>query len=179
MSEARAAQDAGADAVVAQGAEAGGHRGSFDPAMAERQLVGLFALLPRLADHLQIPVIAAGGIADGRGIAAALALGASAWADGLAASEPEDTWPTRAFSGRLGRGLATPYVRAAAAEGAPAPRPYPVQRGLTAPMRRQAAQENRLAAMQAWAGQSAWMAPAQPAADVLRGMWEQAQALLR
>ena len=97
----------------------------------------------------------------------------------LAASEPEDTWPTRAFSGRLGRGLATSYVRAAAAEGAPAPRPYPVQRGLTAPMRRQAVQENRLAAMQAWAGQSAWMAPAQPAADVLRGMWQQAQALLR
>ncbi len=185
LSEARAAQDAGADAVVAQGVEAGGHRGSFDPAMAERQLVGLFALLPRLADHLQIPVIAAGGIADGRGIAAALTLGASsvqigtAWADGLAASEPEDTWPTRAFSGRLGRGLATPYVRAAAAEGAPAPRPYPVQRGLTAPMRRQAVQENRLAAMQAWAGQSAWMAPALPAADVLRGMWQQAQALLR
>ncbi|SFR97353.1 nitronate monooxygenase [Stenotrophomonas maltophilia] len=197
LAEARAAQDAGADAVVAQGAEAGGHRGAFDPALAERQLVGLFALLPRLADHLRIPVIAAGGIADGRGIAAALTLGASAvqvgtaflrtpeaalapaWADALAITEPEDTWPTRAFSGRLGRGLATPYVRAAAAAGAPAPRPYPVQRGLTGPMRAQATRENRLAAMQAWAGQSAWMAPARPAADVLRGMWEQAQALLR
>ncbi|HEX6832268.1 MAG TPA: nitronate monooxygenase, partial [Rudaea sp.] len=157
LREAIAAEAAGADAIIAQGAEAGGHRAAFDAQRAERELVGLFSLLPAIADAVRVPVIATGGIADGRGVAAALTLGASAvqvgtaflrcpeaqipaaWADALARTQPEDTRVSRVFSGRAGRSIATRYVEAATAPDAPPPAPYPVQRGLTAAMRAQAA----------------------------------------
>jgi nitronate monooxygenase len=193
LAEARAAEAAGADAVIAQGAEAGGHRGSFTPEAAEAQLIGLFALIPRFVDALSVPVIAAGGIMDGRGIAAALTLGASAvqlgtaflrcpetalaqvWADGLASVAPEDTVLTRAFSGRLARGIANEATRAF--ENV-APAPYPLQRVLTTPMRTEAGKAHDLSRMQAWAGQGAAMARAEPAAELTRRLWAEAAALL-
>lgn len=196
VAEARAAEAAGADVIVAQGAEAGGHRGAFDAAQAERQQVGLFALLPAVADAVKLPVVGTGGIADARGIAAALLLGASAvqigtgflrcpeaalhpvWAEALGRSAPEDTMVTRGFSGRAGRAIATDYVRAVAGADAPAPAPYPVQRALTAAMRGAATREGDLHRMQAWAGQSAALARTEPAGQVVRQLWVQAERLL-
>jgi nitronate monooxygenase len=196
LAEALEAQAAGADAVIAQGFEAGGHRGSFEAAAAEQQSVGLFALLPRLADYLDVPVIAAGGIGDGRGVAAALILGASAamigtaflrcpeaathqaWAGAMDGLEPQETTLTRAFTGRLGRAISTDFVKAAAGPDAPPPAPYPVQRGLTAPMKQAGGAAGDYHRMQVWAGQSATMGRSMPAGEMVREIWESASALL-
>ncbi|MGO9702315.1 MAG: NAD(P)H-dependent flavin oxidoreductase [Xanthobacteraceae bacterium] len=196
VAEARATEDAGADVVVAQGMEAGGHRGCFDAAEAERQQVGLLALVPAVVDAVKIPVVATGGIADGRGVAAALLLGASAaqigtgllrtpeaklhpaWADALSRVAPEDTMVSRVFSGRAGRSIVTQYVRAATAPDAPPPAPYPVQRAFTAAMRSEAQKAGDAGRMQVWAGQSARLARADPAGQVLREIWDGARALL-
>ena len=197
VAEAKAAEAAGADVIVAQGMEAGGHRGAFDAAKAQTELVGLFALLPAIVDAVKVPVVATGGIADARGVAAALMLGASAaqigtgflrcpeaklapaWADAIGRALPEQTMVTRAFSGRPGRSIATAYARAAIAPDAPNPAPYPVQRGLTQAMRDAATKANDIDRIQAWSGQSARMAMAKPAGDVVRELWSGAQALLR
>jgi nitronate monooxygenase len=196
VAEARAAEQAGADVVVAQGAEAGGHRGSFNAAEAERQMVGLFSLVPAVVDAVSIPVVATGGIADARGVAAALMLGASAvqigtgflrtpeakiapaWADALAHTLPEQTMVSRVFSGRAGRSIANLYALASTAQGAPSPAPYPVQRALTAAMRSAAVREGDINRMQAWAGQSAALAQAIPAGELTRQLWAEAQQLL-
>jgi nitronate monooxygenase len=195
VAEAKAAEAAGADVVVAQGSEAGGHRGCFDAGDAEAKQVGLFSLLPAVVDAVKIPVVATGGIADARGVVAALALGASAaqigtgflrcpeakiapaWANALGRTAPEDTIVSRVFSGRAGRTIATDYVQAAITTDAPKPAPYPVQRGLTAAMRSQAGKNGDIHRMQAWAGQSCALARAEPAEVVFEQIWSGAKAL--
>lgn len=191
VTEALAAEAAGADVIVAQGMEAGGHRGSFRADDAASSLVGLFALLPAVVDAVQLPVVATGGIADARGVAAALVLGASAvqigtgllrtpeagirpaWANAIGVTLPEDTVTTRAFSGRLARSIRTTYTDAA--EEGPTPAPYPIQRNLTKPMRASATEVDT---MSAWAGQSAGLARTEPATDLIRNLWHDARKML-
>ncbi|MFK8079994.1 MAG: NAD(P)H-dependent flavin oxidoreductase [Granulosicoccus sp.] len=196
VSEALAAEAAGADVLIAQGMEAGGHRGAFNALEAQVNLVGLFSLLPAVVDAVRIPVVATGGIADSRAIAAALTLGASAvqlgtgllrsveantpkvLADAMEHAHPEDTVATTAFSGRLGRSLRSAYTMATADETSVKPAPYPIQRNLTALMRKQALESDDLSRMQSWAGQSAAYARDGSASDIVTDLWSEAQALL-
>jgi len=196
VQEALEAEAAGADVIIAQGMEAGGHRGAFNADEASTNLVGLFALLPAVVDAVQVPVVATGGIADARHVAAAITLGASAvqigtgllrcpetnlnkaWSAAIASAKPEDTIATRAFSGRLGRSIRAAYSEAAARNDTPEPAPYPLQRGLTRLMREAANKASDIDCMQAWAGQSSGYARDVPAGTIVSELWNDAQRLL-
>ncbi len=196
VSEALEAEEAGADVIIAQGMEAGGHRGAFIASQASN-MVGLFSLLPAVVDAVEVPVVATGGISDDRGIAASLILGASgvqigtgflrapeasispAWSDAIGAAAPEDTVASRVFSGRLGRSLRTDYTNAATSPSAPHPAPYPIQRNLTQEMRDAAVASNDLSKIQAWAGQSSQLALKIPAKEIVIKLWNGAQSILK
>jgi nitronate monooxygenase len=172
VEEAVAAEAAGADVIVASGFEAGGHRGSF-LGSPEASLTGTFALIPQVADAVQVPVVAAGGVADGRGIAAALTLGADGVQIGTAflACEESNAPPvhkeallqararkhatilTRAYTGRLARGLTNRIGETLhAAEGPMLP--YPVHGHLVRGLREEALRRGRTDLVALWAGQS-------------------------
>lgn len=190
--EALALVQAGVDGVVATGFEAGGHRVSF-LRPAEDCLTGTLALLPQVADAVAAPVVAAGGIADGRGIAAALALGAQAVQIGtgflacresgthdlhrrrLLGEDAGDTALTRAFSGRLARGLRNRFMHEI---GAAATAPYPIQGWLSGRLRAAAIAQGRGDLMSLWSGQSApLLSRGEPlaAADYIARLMSQAQ----
>jgi nitronate monooxygenase len=171
VAEGIAWRDAGADAVCAQGAEAGGHRGTFIDAQCN-PLVGTMALVPQLVDALDLPVLAAGGIMDGRGIAAAIALGAQAaqlgtvflpcaessaaqdWKKRLIASADTATAVTRAITGRYARGIRNTLMDTLEAQPERVA-PYPVQNALTQELRQAAARADRGDYLSLWAGQGA------------------------
>ncbi|WP_448809745.1 NAD(P)H-dependent flavin oxidoreductase [Agromyces bauzanensis] len=173
VDEAVVLERGGVDAIVATGPEAGGHRVSF-LRPAEESLVGVFALVPQVADAVNVPVIAAGGIADRRGVAAAFALGASGVQVGTAFLRTEQsattdahrmaitqapahgTVLTRAMSGRWARGIPNRAVRAIEHGGVVAP--FPVQNWLTGRFRAEAVRRGIGELQSLWAGQAAALA---------------------
>jgi nitronate monooxygenase len=190
VEEARAARDAGADALVAQGSEAGGHRASWDDADGRDEL-SVLALLRLLAHEIDLPLVAAGGIADGGAVAAVLAAGAAAaqagtaflrapeagtnpaYADALAAETP--TAITRAFTGRRARGLVNRFLREHTDH---APQAYPHVHHATAAVRAEARRRGDPDGFNLWAGQTHRLARATPAADIVHELSRDAAAAL-
>jgi nitronate monooxygenase len=192
VDEAVAVAEAGADVVVASGFEAGGHRASFLRS-SESSLMGTFTLVPQVADAVRVPVVAAGGIADGRGIAAALTLGAEGVQIGTAflACEESNAPPghkeallhahatptilTRAYTGRLARGLTNrlgetlhggPYL------------PYPMQGNLLRPLRVEAIKQGRIDLISMWAGQAAPLLKHRQAGELFEDLVTQTEHVL-
>jgi nitronate monooxygenase len=192
VAEARAWATRGADAVCVQGAEAGGHRGTFLHA-PEQALIGLFALLPLAVAAVDIPVIAAGGIMDGRGMLAAEVLGAAAsqlgtaflacpesaaadaWKQDLPGAEEHRVDTIYSFSGRAARGLRNRFVAAMEPFAGQLP-PYPVLNALTAPLRRAAAAAGRGDLLSEWCGQAVARVRPMPAAELVRVLLEEYRA---
>lgn len=192
--EARWLEAHGCDAVIAQGAEAGGHRGMFLSADIATQ-IGTFALVPLIVDAVRVPVIAAGGVADGRGAAAAFALGASAVQVGTAfliapesATAPMhraalaqfgdgETALTNVFTGRPARGVVNRFVREVGPMSADAPA-FPAAVARTHPLRAAAEAKGDAGFTPLWSGQTAALARAEPAAETVRRIIDGAAAIL-
>jgi nitronate monooxygenase len=188
VDEAVILERAGVDAIVAQGSEAGGHRGTFGEPF-EAGMIGTVALVPQVADAVTVPVVASGGIMDGRGIAAALALGASAvqmgtafltcdeagipqaYKDAILAARENATRLTRVFSGRLARGIANRFMMEMEASGmADHVLPFPLQNTLTRPLRTAATKQARAEYLSLWAGQGLRLARRQSASELVAGL---------
>jgi len=192
--EAKWLAEHGCDAIIAQGAEAGGHRGMFLSTDIATQ-IGTFALVPQIVDTVEVPVIAAGGIADGRGIVAALALGASAVQMGsaylrspeariaplhleaLERMSDEDTALTNIFTGRPARGIVNRVMREMGPMSDLAPA-FPLAGGALAPLRSAAEARGDDGFQSLWAGQAAALAKAEGAGDITRRVAGEALALM-
>ena len=188
-------EENGCDIVIAQGAEAGGHNGMFlDRDVATRP--GTLALVPQIVDAVDIPVIAAGGIGDARGIAAAFMLGADGvqvgtaylkcpeanltplHARALASARDDNTALTNVFSGRPARGIVTRLMRDLGPLSQHAP-DFPMAGKALAPLRARAEREGRDDFTNLWAGQAAHLSRALPASDLTEMLMAQAWARLK
>lgn len=193
--EARALEHGGADAIVAQGHEAGGHRGTFLDHV-DLGTVGTMALVPQVVDAVTVPVIAAGGIGDARGIAAAAMLGADGVQLGtaylmcpetqmhplhrkaLAEVSDHGTVVTKLFSGRPARAIRNRFTEELHALEEKAA-PFPAQRALAAPLVAASGKANRAEFMQLWSGQAAALARPEPAADKTTRLMREAGEIIK
>jgi nitronate monooxygenase len=197
VEEAIGLENGGVDAIVTQGSEAGGHRATFGDDF-NAGLVGTISLVPQVVDAVTVPVIASGGIMDGRGIAAALALGASAVQLGTAfltcdeAGVPEvykkaildaredQTRLTRAFSGRPARGIVNRFMlEVERQDTADAILPFPLQNQLTRPLRNAAAKQGRAEFLSLWAGQGVRLAQRQAAKILVEGLARETERVIQ
>jgi nitronate monooxygenase len=192
LREANILATSGVDAIIAQGEEAGAHRGTFAGTF-EQSMVPTLELVRQIHAEIDLPVLAAGGLMDGRDVAAALNAGASATLHGTAflatpesgateaykqailAAEEDDTVVTRAFSGRPARGLRNRFVRAVEDSEAEIP-PYPLQNVLTRPMRQAAAARGDAGRLSLWAGRGVARTREAPAADIVAQMLSELEA---
>ncbi|KAF0848147.1 nitronate monooxygenase [Nocardia caishijiensis] len=192
--EARIAIDAGADALIAQGAEAGGHRATFldDPAADPVDPIGLLSLLQLLTATTDRPLVAAGGIVTGAGVAAVLAAGAAAAQLGTALvrcpeagtnavhrgalGSTEPTMLTRAFTGRRARGIRNRFLLDHTAN---APAAYPEIHYATAPLRAAGRSAGNADQVNLWAGQTHSLTTGRPAGELVTTLWAEANAALR
>lgn len=192
LAEAKAWAEIGADAVIASGFESGGHRGTFHKSVDE-SLIGTLPLTSACVAALDIPVIAAGGIGDGRALASVLALGAAAaqigtafllapesaisapWRGALVGKSCDDSRLTRAFSGRFARGLENRFLKEMADKDIP---PYPIQNALTQELRAANAKAGRSDMLSLWAGQGVHAIREAPAAEIIQGLWHEARRAL-
>ncbi|MEL6660838.1 MAG: DUF561 domain-containing protein [Bacteroidota bacterium] len=195
VDEAIALEEAGVDLIVASGFEAGGHRPSF-LRKSEESLTGTFALIPQIASQVHTPIVAAGGVADARGVAAALLLGASAVQVGTAflacqASNASDvhrsvlfserakyTTLTRHFTGRLARGTASGIARTGEKEDRLIA-PYPLHSSFLGPLRRAALEQGRTDLITFWAGQNAPLIRHDKVAAVMNSLIQDVDVLLQ
>jgi nitronate monooxygenase len=191
VEEAKTLESLDVDVIVAQGSEAGGHRGTFSGSY-ESALIGTMSLVPQVVDHVACPVVAAGGIADGRQMAAAIALGASGVQMGTAflttreagtndihkqailKSHDTSTVVTNAFSGKPARGIRNAFVDQLTKGSTPIP-PYPVQNALTREIRKEAARLGKAEWMSLWAGQSSGMAKSCSVAELVSAILHEYQ----
>jgi nitronate monooxygenase len=183
VKEAILLKERGVDLIVAQGSEAGGHRGTF-AAPYRQALVGTMALVPQIVDQVDLPVIAAGGIAEARGVVASLVLGASGvqmgtvfltcqesgahvkYKEAVLQSAEDSTVITRALTGKPARGMKNAIIEALEAYEGEVPS-YPIQNALTRDLRQAAAKRNSPDWMSLWAGQSTRFCAMRPAKEVV------------